>query len=208
MKRAMPFIISGMMKLTIGIATCLLLLFCLVLLQQSSNIFNHHKSVFTAELDEDSCLSRYQSCINSTTIPSQLYLYLFHDYGDHDQMFFCEDKQMIIGKVPWLVAKSNQYFVPSLWLIPSFLTKLIKLFPQKDTVFHHLSRRETWDPSKSLRSNKSSSHQACDGSDCSLYSKRETVTRRESQEYVLGTSDFNRRRSCSSPAKSRSASAE
>ena len=281
MKRAMPFIISGMMKLTIGIATCLLLLFCLVLLQQSSNIFNHHKSVFTAELDEDSCLSRYPSslyrktspykpsqhlisklrryemlhkrcgpgteayksateklghnhvsnsgdecryvlcvsplsglglgnrmismvsmflyallterimlvdqridttdlfcepfpgtswflpldsplmdqldsfnreysrcygtmlknhCINSTTIPSQLYLYLFHDYGDHDQMFFCEDKQMIIGKVPWLVAKSNQYFVPSLWLIPSFLTKLIKLFPQKDTVFHHLSR--------------------------------------------------------------------
>ncbi|CAN7064092.1 unnamed protein product [Brassica oleracea var. botrytis] len=278
MKRA---IISGMMKLTMGIATCLLLLFCLVLLKQSSNIFNHHKSVFTAELDEDSCLSRYQSslyrktspykpsqhlisklrryeklhkrcgpgteayksatdnlghnhvsnsgdecryvlcvsplsglglgnrmismvsmflyallterimlvdqridtsdlfcepfpgtswflpldsplmdqldsfnreysrcygtmlknhCINSTTIPSQLYLYLFHDYGDHDQMFFCEDKQIIIGKVPWLVAKSNQYFVPSLRLIPSFQTKLIKLFPQKDTVFHHLSR--------------------------------------------------------------------
>ncbi|CAF2115414.1 unnamed protein product [Brassica napus] len=275
MKRTMPFIISGMMKLTIGIATCLLLL-SLVLLQQSSAIFNHHKSVFTAELDDDSCLSRYQSslyrktspykpsqhlisklrryeklhkrcayksaaeklghnhvsnsgdecryvlcvsplsglglgnrmismvsmflyallterimlvdqridtsdlfcepfpgtswflpldsplmdqldsfnreysrcygtmlknhCINSTTIPSQLYLYLFHDYGDHDQMFFCKDKQMIIGKVPWLVAKSNQYFVPSLWLIPSFQTKLIKLFPGKDTVFHHLSR--------------------------------------------------------------------
>ncbi|CAF2050884.1 unnamed protein product [Brassica napus] len=280
MKRTMPFIISGMMKLTIGITTCLLLL-CLVILQESSNIFNLHKSVFIAELDEDSCLSRYQSylyrktspykpsqhlisklrryemlhkrcgpgteayksateklghnhvsnsgdecryvlcvsplsglglgnrmismvsvflyallterimlvdqrsdtsdlfcgpfpgtswflpldsplmdqldsfnreysrcygtmlknhCINSTTIPSQLYLYLFHDYGDHDQMFFCEDKQMIIGKVPWLLAKSNQYFVPSLWLIPSFQTKLIKLFPQKDTVFHHLSR--------------------------------------------------------------------
>ncbi|CAH8382380.1 unnamed protein product [Eruca vesicaria subsp. sativa] len=78
--------------------------------------------------------------INSTTISSQLYLYLFHDYGDHDQTFFCEDNQMIIGKVRWLVVKSNQYFVPSLWLIPSFQTKLIKLFPQKDTVFHHLSR--------------------------------------------------------------------
>ncbi|WZZ18997.1 hypothetical protein YC2023_112086 [Brassica napus] len=216
MKRTMPFIISGMMKLTIGITTCLLLL-CLVILQESSNIFNLHNRT---------CLSRYQSylyrktspykpsqhlisklrryemlhkrcgpgteayksateklghnhvsnsgdecryvlcvsplsglglgnrmismldsfnreysrCINSTTVPSQLYLYLFHDYGDHDQMFFCEDNQMIIGKVPWLVAKSNQYFVPSLWLIPSFQTKLIKLFPEKDTVFHHLSR--------------------------------------------------------------------
>ncbi|XP_056843318.1 probable fucosyltransferase 8 [Raphanus sativus] len=78
--------------------------------------------------------------INSTRIPSQLYLYLFHDYGDHDKMFFCEDNQMIIGKAPWLVVKSNQYFVPSLWLIPGFQTKLIRLFPQKDTVFHHLGR--------------------------------------------------------------------
>ncbi|KAF8104611.1 hypothetical protein N665_0171s0112 [Sinapis alba] len=42
--------------------------------------------------------------INSTSIPSQLYLYLFHDYGDLDKMFFCEDNQMIIGKVRWLGA--------------------------------------------------------------------------------------------------------
>lgn len=74
------------------------------------------------------------------SISSYLCLYLIHDYADHDKMFFCEDNQMIIGKVPWLVVKSNQYFVPSLWLIPSFQTKLIKLFPHKDTVFHHLRR--------------------------------------------------------------------
>ncbi|ESQ35410.1 hypothetical protein EUTSA_v10009405mg [Eutrema salsugineum] len=78
--------------------------------------------------------------INSTTIPSHLYLDIFHTSKEHDNMFFCEKDQAFIKRVPWLVVKSNLYYVPSLWLIPSFQTKLIKLFPQKDTVFHHLSR--------------------------------------------------------------------
>ncbi|XP_010495755.1 PREDICTED: probable fucosyltransferase 9 [Camelina sativa] len=78
--------------------------------------------------------------INSTTIPSHLYLDIFHDSRDHDKMFFCEGDQALLGKVPWLVVKSNLYFVPSLWLIQGFQAELIKLFPQKDTVFHHLAR--------------------------------------------------------------------
>ncbi|CAA7031198.1 unnamed protein product [Microthlaspi erraticum] len=78
--------------------------------------------------------------INSSTIPSHLYLHLLHDGGDYTKIFFCEKDQSVIRKVPWLVVKSNLYFIPSLWLIPSFQTELIKLFPQKDTVFHHLSR--------------------------------------------------------------------
>ncbi|XP_010501460.1 PREDICTED: probable fucosyltransferase 8 [Camelina sativa] len=43
-------------------------------------------------------------------------------------------------RVPWLVFNTNLYFIPSLWLIPSFQTELSKLFPQKETVFHHLAR--------------------------------------------------------------------
>ncbi|VVA91268.1 unnamed protein product [Arabis nemorensis] len=81
--------------------------------------------------------------INSTTtekIPSYLCLYLIHDYEDTDKMFFCERDQDLSRQVPWLVFNSNLYFIPSLWLIPSFQTELIKLFPQKDTVFHHLAR--------------------------------------------------------------------
>ncbi|VVA91269.1 unnamed protein product [Arabis nemorensis] len=78
--------------------------------------------------------------INSTTIPSHLYLDIFHDSRGQDYLFFCEENQAFLGKVSWLVTKSNLYYVPSLWLIPSFRTELIKLFPQKDTVFHHLSR--------------------------------------------------------------------
>ncbi|CAH2037806.1 unnamed protein product [Thlaspi arvense] len=81
--------------------------------------------------------------INSTmaeSIPSYLCLYLLHDYEDHDKMFFCETDQNLIRQVPWLVFNTNLYFIPSLWLIPSFQTELNKLFPQKETVFHHLSR--------------------------------------------------------------------
>ncbi|KAF2558002.1 hypothetical protein F2Q68_00013352 [Brassica cretica] len=97
------------------------------------------------QLDSSCCYGTMlkTDAINSTTtgtIPSYLYLYLIHDYEDHDKMFFCERDQNVIRQVPWLVSKSNQYFVPSLWLIPSFQTELIKLFPRKDTVFHHLVR--------------------------------------------------------------------
>ncbi|CAL9214937.1 unnamed protein product [Arabidopsis halleri] len=79
--------------------------------------------------------------INSTIIiPSYLCLYLIHDYDDYDKMFFCEKDQLLIREVPWLVFNSNLYFIPSLWLIPSFQSELSKLFPQKETVFHHLAR--------------------------------------------------------------------
>ncbi|CAH2037804.1 unnamed protein product [Thlaspi arvense] len=78
--------------------------------------------------------------INSTTIPSHLYIDIFHDSRDHDKMFFCEKNQAFLGSVPWLVVKSNLYYVPSLWLIPNFQPKLKKLFPETDTVFHHLSQ--------------------------------------------------------------------
>lgn len=71
---------------------------------------------------------------------SHLYLHLVHDYGDHDKMFFCQGDQTFIGKVPWLVVKTDNYFVPSLWLIPGFDEELDKLFPEKATVFHHLGR--------------------------------------------------------------------
>ncbi|CAA7031195.1 unnamed protein product [Microthlaspi erraticum] len=78
--------------------------------------------------------------INSTTTPSHLYIDIFHDSRDHDKLFFCEKEQAFLKNVPWLVVKSNLYYLPALWLVPSFQTELIKLFPQKDTVFHHLSQ--------------------------------------------------------------------
>ncbi|KAJ0039216.1 hypothetical protein Pint_22818 [Pistacia integerrima] len=80
--------------------------------------------------------------INTSTesVPSYLYLHLTHDYGDHDKLFFCDEDQAFLAKVPWLIMKSNNYFVPSLFLIQSFEHELGRLFPEKGTVFHHLGR--------------------------------------------------------------------
>ncbi|KAL0864972.1 hypothetical protein Bca101_044090 [Brassica carinata] len=78
--------------------------------------------------------------INSTSIPPHLYLHILHDSRDEDKMFFCQKDQTMIDKVPWLIVKANVYFVPSLWFNPTFQTELIKLFPQKETVFYHLAR--------------------------------------------------------------------
>ncbi|XP_047082698.1 galactoside 2-alpha-L-fucosyltransferase-like [Lolium rigidum] len=72
--------------------------------------------------------------------PAFLYLHLAHDYNDFDKLFFCEDNQQYLQTIPWLILKSDNYFVPSLFLIPAYQEELMKLFPQRDTVFHHLGR--------------------------------------------------------------------
>lgn len=77
---------------------------------------------------------------SSKSVPSFLYLHLAHDYDDQDKLFFCDEDQGLIEKVPWLIMRTDNYFVPSLFLMPSFEQELEKLFPEKETVFHHLGR--------------------------------------------------------------------
>ncbi|GAV71529.1 XG_FTase domain-containing protein [Cephalotus follicularis] len=79
---------------------------------------------------------------NSKGLMSQsfVYLHLVHDYDDHDKLFFCDEDQTFLHKVPWLIMKTDNYFVPSLFLIPSFEKELGNLFPKKETVFHFLGR--------------------------------------------------------------------
>ncbi|KAG1366625.1 putative Galactoside 2-alpha-L-fucosyltransferase [Cocos nucifera] len=77
---------------------------------------------------------------NGSSLPAYVYLHLGHDYGDFDKLFFCEDDQQLLRKIPWLLLRSNVYFVPSLFLIPTYEEELGRLFPQRDTVFHHLGR--------------------------------------------------------------------
>ncbi|KAK6123192.1 hypothetical protein DH2020_043049 [Rehmannia glutinosa] len=68
------------------------------------------------------------------------YLHLVHDYDDQDKLFFCDQDQTYLQKIPWLVMKTDNYFIPSLFLIPSFEQELHSLFPDKETVFHFLGR--------------------------------------------------------------------
>lgn len=73
-------------------------------------------------------------------VPPYLYLHLVHDYDDQDKLFFCDQDQSFLQKIPWLIMKTDNYFVPSLFLIPSFEQELSRLFPNKETVFHFLGR--------------------------------------------------------------------
>ncbi|WCJ39209.1 fucosyltransferase 1 [Euphorbia peplus] len=54
--------------------------------------------------------------------------------------FFCDQGQDRLRKVSWLVLLSEQYFAPSFFMMPSFETEVTRLFPNKETVFHHLGR--------------------------------------------------------------------
>ncbi|XP_072953314.1 probable fucosyltransferase 8 isoform X2 [Typha angustifolia] len=80
--------------------------------------------------------------VNATTgsLPASVYLHLEHDYQHFDRLFFCENDQLVLEKVNWLVLQSDIYFVPSLFLMPQHKDELEQLFPAKDTVFHHLGR--------------------------------------------------------------------
>ncbi|KAF5176617.1 Galactoside 2-alpha-l-fucosyltransferase [Thalictrum thalictroides] len=76
----------------------------------------------------------------TSTLPPFLYLHLAHDSDDQDKLFFCDQEQSLLQKIPWLIMKTDEYFVPALFLISSFEQELSNLFPSKDTVFHHLGR--------------------------------------------------------------------
>ncbi|KAI8017534.1 Galactoside 2-alpha-L-fucosyltransferase [Camellia lanceoleosa] len=78
--------------------------------------------------------------LTQTEVPPFLYLHLVHDYDDQDKLFFCDQEQDFIKKVPWLIMKTDNYFIPSLFLIPSFEQELRNLFPEKEMVFHFLGR--------------------------------------------------------------------
>ncbi|XP_059644853.1 galactoside 2-alpha-L-fucosyltransferase-like [Cornus florida] len=77
---------------------------------------------------------------SGSVMPPFVYLHLTHDYDDHDKLFFCDQDQTSLEKVPWLIMKSDNYFIPSLFLIPSFEQELSNLFPEKEKVFHFLGR--------------------------------------------------------------------
>ena len=69
-----------------------------------------------------------------------LYAHLVHNYNAQDKLFFCDDVQAQLRRVPWLVFQADNYFAPGLFLIPRFERELARMFPRRDAVFHHLGR--------------------------------------------------------------------
>nr|CAB3487200.1 unnamed protein product [Digitaria exilis] len=70
-----------------------------------------------------------------------LYVHLVNNYDAQDRLFFCDDVHgELLRRVPWLVFKSDNYFLPGLFLIPRYEHELARLFPRRDLAFHHLGR--------------------------------------------------------------------
>ncbi|XP_073010305.1 galactoside 2-alpha-L-fucosyltransferase-like [Typha latifolia] len=74
------------------------------------------------------------------SLPSYIYLHLEHNYQHLDRLFFCDEDQMVLGKVNWLILQSDLYFVPSFFSIPAFEDELRWLFPARESIFHLLVR--------------------------------------------------------------------
>ncbi|CAN0862792.1 Galactoside 2-alpha-L-fucosyltransferase [Linum grandiflorum] len=71
---------------------------------------------------------------------SFLHLNLGYGYNDYDKLFYKDENQERIKSIPWLILESDQYSVPFLFLMPSFRKELDRLFPDRETVFHHVAR--------------------------------------------------------------------
>ncbi|XP_048232276.1 galactoside 2-alpha-L-fucosyltransferase [Ricinus communis] len=77
---------------------------------------------------------------SSELLPSHLYIFLAYGLTNFDMLFYCEEHHALLQKAPWLVLRSDEYFIPSFFLMPSFQQELDKMFPDKESVFHHLGR--------------------------------------------------------------------
>ncbi|KAL5176604.1 Galactoside 2-alpha-L-fucosyltransferase [Glycine soja] len=73
-------------------------------------------------------------------LPSVLFINLQHTLSEPEKYFHCDHSQDLLRKVPLMILQSDQYFVPSLFMNPFFNLEVTKMFPEKDTVFHHLGR--------------------------------------------------------------------
>jgi xyloglucan fucosyltransferase len=72
------------------------------------------------------------------SLPSYVYIHLVEDYRNSDKLFFCNDDQIVLGKVNWLLLKSDLYFVPSIYSTLLFEEELNQLFPSKEGTFYLL----------------------------------------------------------------------
>ncbi|XP_047175960.1 galactoside 2-alpha-L-fucosyltransferase-like [Vigna umbellata] len=106
------------------------------LLPRSFPYWKDQKHIETYE----NILNNFKVNSSQVLLPPFLILNLQHSHDRHNNFFHCDGSQDLLQKISVLILRSDQYFVPSLFMIPSFREELSKMFPQKDTVFHHLGR--------------------------------------------------------------------
>ncbi|CAK7336431.1 unnamed protein product [Dovyalis caffra] len=78
--------------------------------------------------------------ISEKSPPSFVYFNIPHGTYDFDELFLCDNSRALLEKVPWFLLSSDQYLAPAFFLSPTFKQEVSKLFPEKETIFHHLGR--------------------------------------------------------------------
>ncbi|OEL15489.1 hypothetical protein BAE44_0023491, partial [Dichanthelium oligosanthes] len=68
-----------------------------------------------------------------------VFIDLDHSCTYHDKLFFCDDERRFLHRAPWLLMRTDGYFVPALFLNPAYQEELHRLFPRKDAVFYLLA---------------------------------------------------------------------
>ncbi|KAJ3695885.1 hypothetical protein LUZ60_001262 [Juncus effusus] len=78
--------------------------------------------------------------VNASALPAYVYFHLEQYRLRLQDNVFCEEDQKTLKKFNWMLLKSDSYFTSALFLMPSFQDELNKMFPKKESVFHHLGR--------------------------------------------------------------------
>jgi xyloglucan fucosyltransferase len=73
-------------------------------------------------------------------LPVFAYIHLDHDATQDDKFFYCDEDQRLLRRIQWLVMRTDCYTVPGLFLDMGFREELARLFPEQDSIFHHLGR--------------------------------------------------------------------
>ncbi|KAM0894585.1 hypothetical protein ACQ4PT_024376 [Festuca glaucescens] len=85
----------------------------------------------------------YRNLVEDSRAVSELpyvFVDLDHACTYHDKLFYCDDHREFLHRAPWLVMRTDGYFVPALFLNPAYQEELDRLFPRKDAVFYLLGR--------------------------------------------------------------------
>nr|CAD1827080.1 unnamed protein product [Ananas comosus var. bracteatus] len=77
--------------------------------------------------------------VSEDSLPPYVFLPLGSSLFRHNNIFCGYDK-IALEKFNWMIVKSDSYFVPAIFLMPIYEDELGRLFPQKESVFHHLGR--------------------------------------------------------------------
>ncbi|TVU12084.1 hypothetical protein EJB05_45711, partial [Eragrostis curvula] len=78
--------------------------------------------------------------VPAAQLPVYAYIHLNHDATQDDKFFYCDEDQKLLRDIPWLVFRTDNYIVPGLLLDRGFQEEFARLFPEPDTVFHHVGR--------------------------------------------------------------------